>query len=102
LCKFNETSRWQQKMSQADHIDVSRPLEQLPVTLWKRLPVPSYVPLCNISSNRRHLNEIERTPILINMTMILMKLMNDVSDTSCKLHEFETKADGMIYSQLSQ
>jgi hypothetical protein len=88
---------------QADHVDVSRPLEQIPVTHWKRLPVPPYVPLCNILSNRRDTRkEMERTAIQANMTMTLMELMNDASAVSCKLDEFETKTDGIRYSQLSQ
>ncbi len=52
LHEFNEPSEWQRENCQANHVDVSRPLEQLPVTLWKRLPIPPYVPLCNMSSNR--------------------------------------------------
>jgi hypothetical protein len=52
LCEFNQPSESQRENCQADHVDVSRPLEQLPVTLWKRLPIPPYVPLCNISSNK--------------------------------------------------
>jgi len=42
--KFNEPSKWQQKNCQAEHVDASRPLKQLPMTVWKRHPVPSYVP----------------------------------------------------------
>ena len=53
LRKLNEPSEWQRENYQADHVDVSRPLDQLPVTLWKRLPIPSYVPLCDMSSKRR-------------------------------------------------
>jgi hypothetical protein len=80
---------------QTDHVDVSRPLEQPPAILWKYFPVPSYVPLCNMSSNRRDTRkEIERTPIQINMTIILMKLMNDASAINFKLDEFETETDG--------
>ena len=51
-CKFYEMSEWQQKDCQADHIDVSGPPEQLPVTVWERPSTPPYVPLCNMSSNR--------------------------------------------------
>ena len=99
----NEPSEWQQENCQADHVDVSRTLEQLPVTLWKRLPIPSYAPLCNISSNRRDtLKEMERTPIQINMTMTLMELMNDASAVNCILDEFETTTDGIRYSQPSR
>jgi hypothetical protein len=46
--------------------------------------------------------EIERTPIHINMTMILKELMSDASAVSYTLREFETTSDGMRYSQLSQ
>jgi len=46
--------------------------------------------------------EIERTPIQLNMTMILMELMIDASAVSCELYEFETKTDGIKYSQLIQ
>jgi len=53
-CKFNEPSKRQQKNCQEDHVDVSRSLEQVPFTIWKRLPLPSYVPVCNMSSNRRY------------------------------------------------
>ncbi len=49
--EFNEPRKCKQNNCQADHVDVSRPLEQLPVTVWKRLPIPSYIPLCNMSSN---------------------------------------------------
>lgn len=45
--EFNELSKWQQKNYQADHVDVSRPLEQLPIIARKRHPIPPYVPLCN-------------------------------------------------------
>jgi hypothetical protein len=58
LREFSEASEWQREYWQADHVDVSRTPEQLPVTVWKRLPIPSHVPLCNISSNKqkRHVN----------------------------------------------
>jgi len=52
LFTFNEPSKWQQKSYQADHVDISRLLEQLPVSMQELLPIPSYVALCNISSNR--------------------------------------------------
>jgi hypothetical protein len=52
LGNFNEPSKWQQKNCQADHVDVGRPLKQLLITVWERLPIPMYVPLCKISSNR--------------------------------------------------
>jgi len=45
---------------------------------------------------------MERTPIQINMTMILMELMKDASAVSCKFDESEPKADGIRYSQLGQ
>jgi hypothetical protein len=49
-----ETHESDQRDALCCAIDVSRPLKQLPVTLWKHLPVLSYVPLCNMSSNRRY------------------------------------------------
>lgn len=52
--EFNELSKWQQKNYQTDHVDISRPLEQLPIIVWKSYPIPPYVPLCNMLSNRRH------------------------------------------------
>ena len=45
---------WDEKMAAekfSDHVDVSRLLKQLPVTVWELLLIPMYVPLCNISSN---------------------------------------------------
>jgi len=40
------------KNNSTDHIDVKRALEQLPVMPCDIFPVPSYVPLRNVSSNR--------------------------------------------------
>ena len=37
---------------QADHVDVGRPLKQLPIAVWELLPIPVYVALRNISSNK--------------------------------------------------
>jgi hypothetical protein len=44
-CKLNEASKSQQRNCQADHVDVNRPLEQLPFTVWGLLIIPMYVPL---------------------------------------------------------
>ena len=101
-CRFNKPSEWQQKACQTDHVDVGRPLEQLPATLWKLLSVPSYVPLYNTSSHRRDTwKEIEHTPIQKNMTTTLMELMSDASAINCKLDECETETDGIEYLQPS-
>ena len=43
---------WQMKNRETDHVDVNRPLKQLPLLVWERLLIPIYVPLCNISSKR--------------------------------------------------
>jgi len=32
-----------------DHVDVSRPLKQLPFAVWERLLIPVYVPLCQLN-----------------------------------------------------
>ena len=45
-CNFNEPGRQEQKICQADHVNVSRPPKQLPITVWKRLIIPMHVPLC--------------------------------------------------------
>ena len=70
----------------ADHVDVGRLPKQLPIAISKLLSIPPHVPLCNISLNRRDMRkEIERTPINVNMTMTLVKLISDASAASCKL-----------------
>ena len=50
--KFNEPSKYQQKNRQSDHVNVSRPIKQLPITVRELLLIPMHVPLCNISSNK--------------------------------------------------
>jgi hypothetical protein len=85
----NELSKWQQKNCQADHVDVGRPLKQLPIPIWELLRIPTYVPLCNISSNRINARmEVGRTAIQINMMMTQMQLRDDASAANCKLDEF--------------
>jgi hypothetical protein len=86
--KFGEPSKWQQKNCKADHVDVSRPLKQLPITVWKHLSIPTYVPLCNISSKRISTRmEAERTPIQINMMVTKRQLRTDAPAVNCKLNE---------------
>jgi hypothetical protein len=46
-----------------DHVDVSRPLEQLPFKPSSVLPVPSYVPLCNRSNRTDGRRGVGLTPI---------------------------------------
>jgi hypothetical protein len=77
------------KNSQADHVDIGRPLKQLPITVWEPLIIPIYVPLCNISLNRINTRmEVGRTPIQINMTVTQMQLRTDASAVNCKLNKF--------------
>jgi hypothetical protein len=86
--KFGEPSKWQQKNCKADHVDVSRPLKQLPITVWEHLSIPTYVPLCNISSKRISTRmEAERTPIKINMMVTKRQLRTDAPAVNCKLNE---------------
>jgi hypothetical protein len=78
------------RKTEADHVDVKRPLKQLPITVWELLLIPMYVPLCNNLSNRINKGmEVGRTPIQINMMMTQMQLRDDASAANCKLNEFK-------------
>lgn len=69
----------------ADHVDISRSLEQLPVALWKRPSIPPYVPLCQhrVKIGQTREPKSGRTTIHINMTTVQTQLRTDTSAFSC-------------------